>query len=102
MVAIVVAVVTVTATAAGSKDNGVNSNGRGHRQQSTKIGSKDMVAVATVMETAVAGVATTAAGTPTRAPGIGADRIAFSTAWEGCVWGCACWLCVRCTTLLFC
>ncbi len=45
---------TVTATAVGGNDNGCNSNGRGHRQQSTKIGSKDMVAVATAMETAAA------------------------------------------------
>jgi hypothetical protein len=45
---------TVTATAVGGNDNGCNSNGRGHRQQSTKVGSKDMVAVATAMETAAA------------------------------------------------
>jgi hypothetical protein len=37
---------TVTATAVGDNDNGGNSNARGHRQQSTKIGSKNMVAVA--------------------------------------------------------
>jgi hypothetical protein len=43
-----------------------------------------MVAVATVMETAAAGAATTAAGVPTTAPGVGADGIAFATAWEGC------------------
>jgi hypothetical protein len=47
-----------------------------------------MVALATAMETAAAGAATTAAGTPTTAPGIGADGIAFTTAWEGC----GCWL----------
>jgi hypothetical protein len=46
------------------------------------------VAVATAMETAAAGAATTAAGVPTTAPGIGADGIAFATAWEGC----GCWL----------
>ncbi len=72
---------TVTATAVGGKDNGCNSNGRVHRQQSTKIGSKDTVAVATAMETA-------AAGAPTTALGIGTDEIAFATAWEGC----GCWL----------
>ncbi len=55
-----------------------------HRQQSTNIGSKDMVAVATAMETAAAGAATTAVGAPTTAPGVGTDRIAFATAWEGC------------------
>jgi hypothetical protein len=40
---------TVTATAVGGDDNGGNSDGRGHRQQSTKIGSKDTVAVATAI-----------------------------------------------------
>jgi hypothetical protein len=71
---------TVTATTVGGNDNGGNSDGRGHRQQSTNIGSKDMVAVATAMETAAAGAATTAAGAPTTALGIGADGIAFATA----------------------
>ncbi len=79
---------TVTATAVGGNDNSGNSDCRGHRQQSTKIGSKDTVAVATAMETAAAGAATTAAGMPTTALGIGADEIAFPTAWEGC----GCWL----------
>jgi hypothetical protein len=79
---------TVTATAVGGDNNGCNSNGRGHRQQSTKIGSEDTVAVATAMETAEAGAATTAAGVPTTALGVGADGIAFATAWEGC----GCWL----------
>jgi hypothetical protein len=88
MVAIVVAAATVTATAVGNKDIGSNSNGGGHRQQSTIIGCKDTVAVATVMETAPAGTAMTATGAPTTAPGIGADGIAFVTAWEGC----GCWL----------
>jgi hypothetical protein len=88
MVAIVVAAVTVTATAVGNEDIGGDSNGRGHRQQSTIVGSKDTVAVATAMETAHAGAAMTAAGTPTTALGVGADRIAFSIAWEGC----GCWL----------
>ncbi len=74
---------TVTATAVGGNDNGCNSDGRGHRQQSTKIGSEDTVAVATAMETAAGGAATTAAGAPTTALGIGADGIAFATAWEG-------------------
>ena len=50
-----------TATAVGGDDNGCNSDGQGHRQQSTKIGSKDTVGVATAMETAAAGAATTAA-----------------------------------------
>ncbi len=45
-----------------------------------KIGSKDMVAVATAMETAAAGAATTTMGAPMIAPGVGADGIAFSTA----------------------
>jgi hypothetical protein len=36
-----------------------------------KIGSKDMVAVATVMETAAVGAATTAAGMPTTTLGVG-------------------------------
>ncbi len=79
-----VAAATVTAIAVGGKDIGGDNNGRGHRQQSTIIGSKDMVAVATAMETAHAGAAMTAVGTPTTAPGIGADGIAFATAWEGC------------------
>jgi hypothetical protein len=80
----VVVAATVIATAVGGKDIGGNSNGRGHRQQSTNIGSKDMVAVATAMETAAAGAATTAAGAPMTAPGVGTDGIAFATAWEGC------------------
>ncbi len=88
MVAIVVGAVTVTATAVGGEDIDGDSDGRGHRQQSTIIGSKDMVAVTTAMETAHAGTAMTAAGTPMTAPGVGADGIAFSTAWEGC----GCWL----------
>ncbi len=79
---------TVTATAVGGNNNGGNSNGRGHRQQSTKIGSENTVAVATAMETAAAGAATTAAGAPMTALGVGADGIAFATAWEGC----GCWL----------
>jgi hypothetical protein len=40
---------TNTATAVGGNDNGGNSDGRGHRQQSTKIGSKDTVVVATAI-----------------------------------------------------
>ncbi len=47
--AIVVVAATVTATVVGGDDNGGNSNGREHIQQSTKIGSKDMVAVATAI-----------------------------------------------------
>jgi hypothetical protein len=47
--AIVVATATVTATAVDGNDNGGNSNGQGHRQQSTKIGSKDTVAVVTAI-----------------------------------------------------
>ncbi len=78
----------VTGTVVGSDDNGCNSNGRGHRQQSTKIGSEDTVVVATAMETAAAGAATTAAGAPTTALGVDADGIAFATAWEDC----GCWL----------
>ncbi len=88
MAAIVVAAATVTATAVGGEDIGGDSDGGGHRQQSTIIGSKDTVAVATAMETAHAGAAMTAAGAPTTAPGVGADGIAFATAWEGC----GCWL----------
>jgi hypothetical protein len=88
MAAIVVAAATVTATVFGSKDISGNSNGGGRRQQSTIIGSKDMVAVATAMETAHAGAAMTAAGAPTSAPGVGADGIAFITTWEDC----GCWL----------
>jgi hypothetical protein len=38
-----------TATSVGGNDNGCNSDGRGHRQQSTKIGSKDTVVVATAI-----------------------------------------------------
>jgi hypothetical protein len=38
-----------TATAVGGNDNGGNSDGRGHRQQSTKIGSNDTVAVVTAI-----------------------------------------------------
>jgi hypothetical protein len=45
MAAIVVAAATVTASAVCSEDKSSNSNGRGHRQQSIKSGSKDMVAV---------------------------------------------------------
>ena len=86
-----------------------NSNGRGHRQQSTKIGSKDTVVVATAMETAAAGAATTAAGAPTTALGVRADELpspppgrVVGAGCDGCVWGCACWLCVCCVPLLFC
>ena len=79
---------TVTVAAVVGNDNGCNSDGWGHRQQSTEIGSEDTVAVATAMETAATGAATTATGTPTTALGIGADGIAFATAWEGC----GCWL----------
>jgi hypothetical protein len=78
IVAIVVGVATVTATAVGSKDNGSNSDGREHRQQSTESGNEDTVAVATETEPAAAGAATTAAGAPTTAPGIGTDGIAFA------------------------
>jgi hypothetical protein len=88
MAAIVVVAATVTATVVGGEDIGSDSNDRGHRQQSTMIGSKDMVVVATAIETAHAGTAMTAAGAPTTAPGVGPDGIAFATAWEGCV----CWL----------
>ncbi len=63
----------MTAPAVGGNDNGGNSDGRGHRQQSTKISSKDTVAVATAIETAAVGAATNAAGAPTTAPGVGAD-----------------------------
>ncbi len=38
-----------TATAVGGDNNGGNSDGRGHRQESTKISSKDTVAVATAI-----------------------------------------------------
>ncbi len=38
-----------TATVVGGNDNGGNSDGRGHRQQSTKIGSEDTVAVVTAI-----------------------------------------------------
>jgi hypothetical protein len=86
--AIVVAVATVTVTAVGGKDIGGDSDGGGHRQQSTIIGSEDTVAVATVMETAPAGTAITGAGAPTTAPGVGTDGITFTTTWEGC----GCWL----------
>jgi hypothetical protein len=95
MAAIVVAAVTVTATAVGSKEFGSNSDCRGHRQQSTIIGSKDTVAVATAIETAAAGTAMTAAGAPTTAPGICANVIAFATTWEGC----GCWLYHSCVGL---
>ena len=44
-----VATATVTATAVGGDNNSGNSNGWGHRQQSTKISSKDTVAVATAI-----------------------------------------------------
>jgi hypothetical protein len=54
--------------------------GGGTDNNQHKIGSEDMVAVATAMETAAAGAATTAVGAPTTAPGIGgADGIAFAT-----------------------
>jgi hypothetical protein len=43
------------------------------------------VAVATAMEIAAVGTATTAAGTPTTALG---DGITFAATWEGC----GCWL----------
>ncbi len=88
MAAIVVAAATVTATVVSGKDISGNSDGGGHRQQSTIIGSEDMVAVATAMETAHAGAAKTATGTPTTAPSVGAEGIAFATTWEGC----GCWL----------
>ena len=75
-----------TATAVGGNNNGGNSDGWGHIQQSTKICSKNTVAVTTTMETAAAGAAMTAAGMPMTAPGVGADGIAFATTWEvrGC------------------
>ncbi len=57
-----VAAVTVTGTAVGGEDISGGSDGGGHRQQLTIIGSKDMVAVATAMETAHAGAAMTAVG----------------------------------------
>jgi hypothetical protein len=79
---------TVIATAFVGNNNGGTSDGRGHRQQSTKIGSEDTVAVTTEIEKAAVGAATTAAGAPLTAPGIGADGITFATAWEGC----GCWL----------
>ncbi len=88
MAASVVAASTVAATAVGGKDIGGDSDGRGHRQQSTNIGSKDTVGVVTAIETAAAGAAMIAAGAPMTAPGVGADGIAFATAWEGC----GCWL----------
>jgi hypothetical protein len=84
MEASVVAAATVTATVVGGKDNGGDRDGGGHRKQSTNIGREDVVEVATAMETAAAGASTTATGVPTTAPGIGADRIAFATALEGC------------------
>jgi hypothetical protein len=101
----VVAAATVTATAVGGKDIGGDSDGGGHRQQSTNIGSKDTVAVATAMETAAAGAATSAAGAPTTALGICADGITFATVWEGC--GCQLWrlcvgLCVGLCVLVLC
>jgi hypothetical protein len=40
------AAATVTATVVSGDDNDGNSDGRGHRQQSTKIVSKDTVTVA--------------------------------------------------------
>ncbi len=92
---------TVTATAVGGDNNSGNSGGRGHRQQSTNIGNKDTVVVATVMETAAAGAATTAVGAQTTSPGVGADGIAFATTWEGC--GCwLWWLCVGLCMLVMC
>jgi hypothetical protein len=101
MAAIVVAAATVTATAVGSQDIGGNSNGGKRRQQSTIISSKDTVAVGTAMETAHAGAAMTAAGTPTTAPGVSADGIPLplpgkvvGAGSDGYVWGCVCWLCV--------
>jgi hypothetical protein len=45
-----------------------------------KIGSKDMVAVATAMEAAAVGTATSTTCPPMTAPGVGVDRIAFTTA----------------------
>jgi hypothetical protein len=50
LVAIVVVAATVTATGVGREDNGGNSDGRGHTQQSTKSGSKDNVVVGTATE----------------------------------------------------
>ncbi len=47
--AIVVAAATVTVTVVGGDNNAGNSDGRGHRQQSTKIGSEDTVAVVTAI-----------------------------------------------------
>ncbi len=53
------------------------------------------------METAAASAATTAAGMPTTALGVGADEIAFAIAWEGC--GCwLWWLCVGLCVLVVC
>ncbi len=52
---------------------------RGTDNNQHKFGSKDTVAVATAIETAAAGSATTAVGVPTTAPGVGADGISFAT-----------------------
>jgi hypothetical protein len=79
LMVIVVAATTMTATVVGGEDNGSNSNGMGHRHQSTKSGSEGTVAVATGTETAAADAATTAAGASTTALGIGADGIPFAT-----------------------
>jgi hypothetical protein len=48
------------------------------------LAAKTLLAVWTAMETAAVDAAMTAAGAPTTAPGIGADGIAFATAWEDC------------------
>ncbi len=45
-----IGIAPVTATAVGGEDIGGNSDGGGHRQQSTIIGSEDTVAVATAMD----------------------------------------------------
>jgi hypothetical protein len=88
MAAIVVAAATVTVTGIGGKENGSNSDGQGHKQQSTKIDSEDTVAVVTAMKTAAAGTVTTAVGVPMTATGIGADKLSSPLPWEGC----GCWL----------
>jgi hypothetical protein len=66
--------------AATAIDNGINSNDRGHRQHSTKRGSRVTVAVVTAMETAAVGTATSATVMPITALGAGAEGIAIATA----------------------
>ncbi len=108
MVVIVLVAVTVTATTVCGGDNGSNSDGWGHRQQSTNNGGKDCLALqaggsahSAVLAPLVGGGICPTFPVGSRGGG-GHDGRVMGAGCEGCVWGCAYWLCVCCKPLLFC